>query len=62
MNAFATRPAFTQPASQPVLAFSVPPTVLAARKPSAICPWTPRHSGAQRYKVTHGGTEKKRPG
>ena len=31
------------------------------RTPSAICPWTPRHSGPQRYKVTHGGTEKKRP-
>ena len=29
--------------------------------PSAICPWTPRHSGLQRYKVTHDGTEKKRP-
>ena len=27
----------------------------------AICPWTPRHSGPPRYKVTHGGTEKKRP-
>jgi hypothetical protein len=40
---------------------TVPPTVLAARTPSAICPWTPRHSGPQRYKVTHGGTEKKRP-
>jgi len=31
------------------------------RTPSAICPWTPRHSGPQRYKVTHDGTEKKRP-
>ena len=31
------------------------------RTPSAICPWTPRHSGPRRYKVTHGGTEKKRP-
>ncbi len=31
------------------------------RTPSAICPWTPRHAGPQRYKVTHGGTEKKRP-
>jgi len=30
-------------------------------RPSAICPWTPRHAGLQRYKVTHGGTEKKRP-
>jgi hypothetical protein len=31
------------------------------RTPSAICPWTPRHSGPQRYKVTQGGTQKKRP-
>ena len=31
------------------------------RTPSAICPWTPRHSGLQRYTVTHDGTEKKRP-
>ena len=31
------------------------------RTPSAICPWTPRHSGPQRYKATHDGTEKKRP-
>jgi hypothetical protein len=29
--------------------------------PSAICPWTPRHSGPQRNKATHHGTEKKRP-
>lgn len=32
-----------------------------ARIPSAIRPWTPRHSGPQRYKMTHHGTEKKRP-
>jgi 8-oxo-dGTP pyrophosphatase MutT (NUDIX family) len=31
------------------------------RTPSAICPWTPRHSDLQRYKVTHDGTEEKRP-
>jgi hypothetical protein len=31
------------------------------RTPSAICPWTPRHSAPQRDKVTHHGTEKKRP-
>ena len=32
------------------------------RTPSAIYPrGTPRHSGPQRYKVTHDGTEKKRP-
>jgi hypothetical protein len=30
--------------------------------PSAICPWTPQHGGLQRDKVTHDGTEKKRPG
>ena len=34
---------------------------LRAPTPSAIRPWTPRHSGPQRYKVTHDGTEKKRP-
>jgi hypothetical protein len=28
--------------------------------PSAIGPWTPRHSGPQRDKMTHHGTEKKR--
>ncbi len=32
-----------------------------ARIPSAIRPWTPRHAAPQRYKVTHHGTEKKRP-
>jgi hypothetical protein len=31
------------------------------RTRSATCPWTPRHSGLQRYKMTHDGTEKKRP-
>ena len=31
------------------------------RTPPAICPWTPRHGDLQRYKVTHDGTEKKRP-
>ena len=29
--------------------------------PSAICPWSPQHRGLQRPKVTHGGTEQKRP-
>ena len=32
-----------------------------ARIPSAMRPWTPQHDGPQRYKVTHDGTEKKRP-
>jgi hypothetical protein len=32
-----------------------------AQIPSAIYPWTPRHSGRQRYKVTHHGTEKNGP-
>jgi hypothetical protein len=32
-----------------------------ARIPSAMRPWTPRHSGPQRDKMTHHGTEKKRP-
>ena len=31
------------------------------RFPSAIRPWTPQHNALQRYKVTHAGTEKKRP-
>jgi hypothetical protein len=31
------------------------------RIPSAIRPWTPRHSGPQRYKVTQHGTKKKHP-
>jgi hypothetical protein len=32
-----------------------------ARIPSAMRPWTPRHAAPQRYKMTHHGTEKKRP-
>ena len=28
---------------------------------SAMRPWTPQHNGSQRDKVTHGGTENKRP-
>jgi hypothetical protein len=32
-----------------------------ARTLSAICPWTLQHSGPQRDKLTHDGTEKKRP-
>jgi hypothetical protein len=32
------------------------------RAPSAICPWTPPHRDLQRYKVTHDGTRRKRPG
>ena len=32
-----------------------------AQIPSAMRPWTPRHSGLQRHKVTHGGTEKNGP-
>jgi hypothetical protein len=32
-----------------------------ARTPSAMRPWTPRHSGSQRYKAAHPGTEQKRP-
>jgi hypothetical protein len=32
-----------------------------AQIPSAMRPWTPRRSGPQRHKVTHHGTEKKRP-
>jgi hypothetical protein len=31
------------------------------RFPSAMRPWTPQHNALQRYKVTHHGTEKKRP-
>jgi hypothetical protein len=40
---------------------TVPRTAPTPRTPSAICPWTPPHSALQRYKVTHTGTEKKRP-
>jgi hypothetical protein len=29
--------------------------------PSAMCPWTPQHPALQQYKVTHHGTEQKRP-
>jgi hypothetical protein len=49
----------------PSVAVRGKPTVHTGRPggwtPSAICPWTPRHSGLQRYKMTHDGTEKKRP-
>jgi Co/Zn/Cd efflux system component len=31
------------------------------RFPSAMRPWIPQYGGLQRYKVTHGGTAKKRP-
>lgn len=31
------------------------------QRPSAIRPWTPRHAGPQRSKMTHGGTEKNGP-
>jgi hypothetical protein len=31
------------------------------RFPSAMRPWTPQHNALQRYKVTHAGTEQKRP-
>jgi len=30
-------------------------------RPSAMRPWTSQHNGLQRYKVTHAGTEQKRP-
>jgi hypothetical protein len=31
------------------------------QNPSVMRPWTPRHSGLQRHKMTHGGTEKNGP-
>jgi hypothetical protein len=40
---------------------TVTPTVLPARNPSAMRPWTAQHDGLQRDKVTHAGTERKRP-
>jgi hypothetical protein len=40
---------------------AVTPTVLPARNPSAMRPWTTQYDGLQRYKVTHTGTAKKRP-
>jgi hypothetical protein len=36
-------------------------TAPSPRFPSAMRPWTPQHNALQRYKVTHGETEKKRP-
>src|ERR1035441_8526575 len=64
-SAAAVEPRTGRPDS-PSVAVRGKPTVHAdrpsGRTPSAICPWTPRHSGPQRYKVTHDGTEKKRPG
>jgi hypothetical protein len=38
-----------------------PRTAPTPRTPSAMRPWTPQRSGLQRYKVTHAGTEQKRP-
>ncbi len=40
---------------------TVTPTARQARTPSAIRPWTPQYDGLQCDKVTHAGTEKKRP-
>jgi hypothetical protein len=58
-------PLGTRPASPLSVAVrgkpAVTPTVLAARNPSAVRPWTPQHDGQQRYKVTHDGTEQNGP-
>jgi hypothetical protein len=40
---------------------TVTPTTRRAPTPSAIRPWTPRHGGPQRYKVTHDGTQQNGP-
>jgi hypothetical protein len=40
---------------------TVPRTAPRPRFPSAMRPWTPQYDGLQRYKMTHDGTEKKRP-
>jgi len=40
---------------------TVPHTAPRPRFPSAMRPWTPQYDGLQRDKVTHHGTEKKRP-
>ena len=40
---------------------TVPRTAPWPRFPSAMRPWTPQHGGLQRDKMTHHGTEKKRP-
>ena len=40
---------------------TVPRTAPWPRFPSAMRPWTPQHDGLQRDKVTHDGTEQKRP-
>ncbi len=65
-----TRPARTlsvaRPSSQPPSVAvrakpTVPHTALRPRFPSAMRPWTAQYDGLQRYKVTHDGTEEKRP-
>jgi hypothetical protein len=60
-----SRQAGTRDRRRPSVAVRGKPTVHTdrprGRTPSAICPWTPQHRDLQRYKVTHGGTEKKRP-
>lgn len=53
---------YPQPLSVAVRAKpTVPPTVPGHVRTSAMRPWIPRHAVPQRYKVTHGGTDKKRP-
>jgi hypothetical protein len=60
-----SRQAGTRDRRGPSVAVRGKPTVRTdrpgGRTPSAICPWTARHRDLQRDKVTHGGTEKKRP-
>jgi len=60
-----SRQAETRDRRGPSVAVRGKPTVHTDRPsgwtPSVICPWTPRHRDLQRYKVTHDGTEKKRP-
>jgi hypothetical protein len=56
-----TRP-WSRPPSVAVRAKpTVPRTAPWPRFSSAMRPWTPQHHGLQRYKVTHAGTEQKRP-
>jgi hypothetical protein len=59
-SAARVKPAHAASAARPLPSVETPtvaPTVLPARNPSAIRPWTPQHDGLQRDKVTHHGPE-----
>jgi hypothetical protein len=56
-----TRPCLRPPSVAVRAKPTVPRTAPRPRFPSAMRPWTPQHNAPQRYKVTHAGTEQKRP-